>query len=235
MSFIVMFKDEDKILEEDLFEFIEEQYRFKSRFVMCYVTENEYKKMVNQVNNGELKERNKSLRAWEYGYERYRYLAAYYPYDDEILVANYNDSSRSGSYVLDRNGFSFHEYKTQFPNDGSISSKVGGIKIYTTTTYDEFIGHYLEHGYDVPNMGMDEIIDKIVHDPKAFYISIAKELSVKEREFLKTGINPKSCSNCTNPSCRTDTLIRPDDDVCTGWDNKELIGRRKLLTRSIKR
>lgn len=235
MSFIVMFKDEDKIIEEDIFEFVEEQYRFKSRFVMCHVTEEEYKRMVSQVNNNQLKERNKNLRAYEYGYERYRYLAAYYPYDDQVLIANYNDLERNGSYVLDRNGFSFHEFKQQFPNDNSISPKLGGIKIYTTTTYDEFVSHYMEHGYDVPNMGMDEVIDNIIDDPVDFYIKVATELSVKEREFLKTGISPKSCFNCTNPACRTDSILRPDDDVCAGWDNKELIGRRKLLTRSVKK
>lgn len=79
------------------------------------------------------------------------------------------------------------------------------------------------------NTNLDEIIDKIVENPREFYIKIAEVLSIEEREYLKQVIENKSCMNCSNGTCKVETSEKLDNEICAAWDNKELIGREKVL------
>lgn len=70
---------------------------------------------------------------------------------------------------------------------------------------------------------LDEIVDRILDDPKMFYENIARELSEEEYEYLKRKVEIKSCKNCTS-FCSNDKKRY----ICESWSNDELIGRAKV-------
>lgn len=74
------------------------------------------------------------------------------------------------------------------------------------------------------------IIEKIVEMPSDFYCALATHLSKKEIKYLKTLIEDKSCTNCTNNNCQ-DTNKNTRKNICDQWDNQELIGKQKILMR----
>ena len=55
---------------------------------------------------------------------------------------------------------------------------------------------------------------------RQYYIDIAKNLSIEEKD--------KSCTNCSNMSCKVNTHIY-GLDACVAWNNEELIGKTKIL------
>ncbi len=80
---------------------------------------------------------------------------------------------------------------------------------------------------------LEDIIEKIVENPKDFYIKLADSLSIEEREYLKQLIKNRCCENCTNGSCKIglDELGQKEGSNCLGWNNYELIGRQRILSR----
>lgn len=80
------------------------------------------------------------------------------------------------------------------------------------------------------NHTIDQIIEKVLDNPKDFFIKISNSLSIEEREYLKLLIKNKSCNNCSNESCRVESIEKTCDDACVSWENKELIGRQKVLS-----
>lgn len=81
------------------------------------------------------------------------------------------------------------------------------------------------------NLSLDDVIEKVIENPREFFIKIANALSIQEREYLKLLIENKSCINCSNGTCKVESTEKTRDDICVAWDNKELIGRQKILTR----
>lgn len=79
-------------------------------------------------------------------------------------------------------------------------------------------------------MSLEEVIEKVIESPRKFYIKIAEVLSIEEREYIKTFIEDKSCINCSNMSCNVNHLVDNDHISCVSWDNKEMIGRQKVLS-----
>lgn len=81
------------------------------------------------------------------------------------------------------------------------------------------------------------LIEQIIENPSEFYIKLANVLTVEEREYLKQLIENRSCSNCTNGSCRVeqsekvglDEEGKPQGSNCLSWNNSELIGRQRIL------
>lgn len=63
---------------------------------------------------------------------------------------------------------------------------------------------------------------------RQYYIDIAKNLSIEEKEKLRKIIEDKSCTNCCNMSCKVNTHIY-GLDACVAWNNEELIGKTKIL------
>ncbi len=88
---------------------------------------------------------------------------------------------------------------------------------------------------------LEDLIDKVLQNPKEFYIKLADSLSVNEREYLKTLIKNKYCGNCLNGSCRVqnnekiglDEFGNIQGSECYGWNNYELIGRERVLSKNI--
>ena len=88
---------------------------------------------------------------------------------------------------------------------------------------DNFIFEILENirnGFE--SKSLEEIINKILDNPSLFYKKVARELSAEEYNFIKSKIE-KKCSNCIN-GCGEKT-------VCSDWQNDELVGRKKVLTK----
>lgn len=70
---------------------------------------------------------------------------------------------------------------------------------------------------------LDEIVNRILDNPKLFYENIALELSREEYEYLKRKVEIKSCKNCTS-YCSGGSK----GYLCGSWSNDELIGRSKV-------
>lgn len=79
----------------------------------------------------------------------------------------------------------------------------------------------------IPN-NIENIIEKIVENPNLFYEKIAGELDEKEFLFIRSLIDNKNCSNCSNGLCKMPNFEKPIDD-CVSWCNPSLIGKTKLL------
>lgn len=81
------------------------------------------------------------------------------------------------------------------------------------------------------NLSIDDVVEKIIENPRELFIKIANTLSIQERDYLKLLIENKSCINCSNGTCRVESAEKTPNDICVAWDNKELIGRQKILTK----
>lgn len=102
-----------------------------------------------------------------------------------------------------------------------IQQKTSGVEITKTST-------------------LEDIIESIAENPKEFYIKLASLLSPQEREYLKELIKNRCCENCANGSCKAETdekigldeLGQPQGNNCLGWNNYELIGRQRVLSKN---
>lgn len=140
---IVMFEKEDKELNMSLYDFIKEQYRHANPILVCHVTKEEYKIMLDQIKHGGLNERLPRITQETLGYNKFRYLLAYDKTCNNICIANYENFEQKGNYVVDNYGLHYNKNGIQFPNDPLVSRVVGyGVKVYTTETYEDVISQY---------------------------------------------------------------------------------------------
>ncbi len=131
--------------------------------------------------------------------------------------------------------------------DKDFQSKVEKIKTEHQETLDKYKKIEEEIQQETNNVEitktstLEDIIEKIVESPRKFYINLADSLSIEEREYLKKLINNRCCDNCTNGSCRVETcekigldeLGKSQGSNCLSWNNYELIGRQRVLTKNI--
>lgn len=228
----IIVMEQDKILNMNIFEFIENQYKYQNNFIVCHVTKDEYKIMVKQIkNDGCLKEKYSRIDNLNLGYDKFRYMIAYNPKTNVIHLADYNNPDKIGTYIIDENGISYNEKMKQFYKEHYLAEIMKGPKVYTTTTYEEIVNHYitLKRKKDIPNTSLEKIIDKIIDNPREFYIKVSNELTIKEREYLKSLIENKTCKNCSNMSCSVETCEKLVSDACIAWENGELVGKQKIL------
>ena len=233
----VIVMEEDKLLNINIFEFIETQYKYQKNFVVCHVTDKEFKIMVSQIkNDGCLKEKYSRIDNLNLGYDKYRYMISYNPKNNVIHLADYNNLYKVGAYTIDENGILFNSDMEQFPNTSTLASMISkATKIYTTVTYEEVIEHYknLKRKKEITSTSIEEIINKIIDNPSEFYVKIYNELTIDEREYLKSLIECKTCGNCSNMSCRIETYEKIGSNACVAWENHELVGRQKVLNKNI--
>ncbi len=72
---------------------------------------------------------------------------------------------------------------------------------------------------------------------KEYFLEIEKLLTPEERISIRQKLKNKSCTTCTNGSCRIETYEKvgadefgnPQGYECIGWNNPEYIGRSKVL------
>ncbi|MDD3305462.1 MAG: hypothetical protein PHT75_05070 [Bacilli bacterium] len=80
-----------------------------------------------------------------------------------------------------------------------------------------------------------EIIRNIVEDESEFYMKAADQLSITEYRSLKRALFGINCLNCINEGCPIPSYEKTGDNgsKCIGWDNKELVGRSKVLKENL--
>lgn len=232
---IIMAKDEDIILDTNICEYIEAQYKYKNKFLLYHITKEEFEIMNQQIKKWGLKERFSKIDNLNLGYNKSRYMIGYNTVSDTLHIADYNNPDKIGAYIIDKNGISYNEEMCQFPIYAQSEKKTKGLKVYTTASYEDIIKHFtnIKKQKEIPNTSLEEIINKVIDNPRDFYIKICNELTIEEREYLKSLIECKTCSNCSNMSCRVETCEKSSSDACIGWDNNELIGKQKVLHKNI--
>ena len=230
-------KDEDIILDANIYECIEAYYKYNNEFIICHVTEEEFTLMCKQIENYGLKERLSQIDNVNLGYDKSRYMIANNYKNNYIALSDYNNPKKLGSYIINENGIFFDKNLEQFPNLPESKRIINGLKIYTTKSYEEIIKHYLDlkKQKEICKTSLTEIITKVIDSPAEFYKKICNELTIEEREYLKSIIENKTCKNCSNMSCRVETYEKIADDIpCLYWDNQELIGKYKILQKNNK-
>lgn len=77
---------------------------------------------------------------------------------------------------------------------------------------------------------LEYVIKRIVPDEKTFYIDAAFSLTEGEYKHIIKSIKGKSCFNCTNDNC-IKNFLNEKSNCCVFWDNPELVGREKVLSK----
>ena len=188
---IVMFENKDKELNMSLYDFIDEQYRKANPIMVCHVTEEEYSNMKKQVKSGCLNERFsvKYKNETERGYNKFRYVVTYDSFENNLLISDYNNPKKIGSYVIDTNGIHYNENGFQITNHPYPYSFTScGSKVYTTETYEDIVSHY-----------------KLQQD-------IEYKIQEKTKELIE--LIGKSCKTCNSECCGG-----PGGKACSRWSH----------------
>lgn len=72
---------------------------------------------------------------------------------------------------------------------------------------------------------IEQLILQVVHDTTTFYFQIASKLKADEYYYIKDRLQHKKCENCIKINCES----RYVNLVCDDWDNREIVGRCKIL------
>lgn len=141
---IVMFKNGDRELNMSLYDFIDVQYQLANPILVCHVTKEEYNNMKRQIKSGYLHERlPSSLRNdGSMGYNKFRYLISYDKISNNLLVSDYNNPDKRGSYIIDSKGIHYDKKGYQITNHPNPFAFYSDLKVYTTETYRDVIVHY---------------------------------------------------------------------------------------------
>lgn len=191
---IVMFEDKDRELNMSLYDFIDEQYRKANPIMVCHVTEEEYNNMKKQVKSGYLNERlPRVITEEDRGYNKFRYVVAYDKISNNLLVSDYDNPDKIGSYRIDSEGIHYDEkgYQiTNHPLQSKFISSFHSLKVYTTESYREIIAHY---------------------EARQTRENLIQE---KTRELIEL-IGGKSCNNCNSMCCGG----LADASNCSKWSH----------------
>lgn len=141
---IVMYNNEDKVLNMSLYEFVKEQYKCGKKFIVCNITNDEYKEMIKQIKNGCLQERLPRTTKDSLSYNKFRYMIAYDTCHDNILFCDYDNIDTKGSYIMNNEKIIYEKNAVKFPKDIINSRYLGGLKVYTTESYSDVISYYQE-------------------------------------------------------------------------------------------
>lgn len=86
---------------------------------------------------------------------------------------------------------------------------------------------------------LDNLLDKVLENPRGFYKKVAETLTLKEKIFIIEKLEHKNCSNCSNECCSLPYNKKigyedgkPVGSSCGGWYNSELIGKSKVLRKT---
>ena len=160
-SIIALFKERDRILPMSIYDFIA-FYKGKA-FYACTVSEEDYEKMIEQINKDGLLDERIPRTAIKGSYERKRYLLASDVENKIIRIANCDSDTVVGSYYINEDGVLCYSGEMHsFINDPVFSRKVHGVKVYTTETYEDIIANY-------------KVKREIVDEDKANYVKLSKK------------------------------------------------------------
>lgn len=141
---IIMYEDYDRESNMSLYDYIDCTYRHATPIMVCHVTEEEYSTMQKQLKSGCLNERLPRIASREeIGYNKFRYFITYDKQNNNLLVSDYNNTNKIGSYTIDSEGIHYDEKGYQFTNH-PVASRMWRAerKVYTTETYEDVIKYY---------------------------------------------------------------------------------------------
>ena len=140
---IMMTEEKDSIVNMDLYSLIETFSRSFYPFVVCHVTDDEYKLMQNEIMHGSyLPER--YSKETDYGYNKNRYLLGYNCVEKVIEIADYNhscDKESKGRYYIANGILNYDESRYPFTS-GYQHVFMQSCRIYTTKTFEDIIDYY---------------------------------------------------------------------------------------------
>ncbi len=142
---IAMYEEEDKELNMSLYDFIDECYRKAIPIMVCHVTNREYVNMKEQLKSGKLKERLPWItNEKERGYNKFRYIITYDVVENNLLISDYENPEKIGTYFLDSDGVHYDEKGHQVMDTSCFVYRDirWKIKVYTTETYEDIISYY---------------------------------------------------------------------------------------------
>lgn len=187
---IVMFKNEDRELNMSLYDFIDEQYRKTNPIMVCHVTEEEYSNMKKQLKSGRLNERlPRIIDERDRGYSKFRYVITYDSIEENLLISDYDNPEKIGSYAIDMCGIHYNENGYQVTNHPDARRFIFcALKVYTTETYQDIVSHY-----------------ELQQD-------IEYRIQEKTKELIE--LIGKSCKTCNSERCGG-----PDGRACNRWSH----------------
>lgn len=130
--------------------------------------------------------------------------------------ASFNEENKISSDEMDRiyNEYYKGESKKELKNSIKKARSVINKELINIST-----------SANVKFTNLEKIIKKVVDD-ETFYKAVASFLTPSEYNYIKNGICDKTCLNCTNSSCEP---VISSKECCLFWDNKEEIGKIKVL------
>lgn len=187
---IVMFENEDRELNMSLYDFIDAQYRNAIPIMVCHVTEEEYSNMKKQIKSGCLYERLPRItEEKDRGYNKFRYVVTYDSIENNLLISDYDNPKKIGSYVIDTDGIHYNENGYQITNHPDARRFVFcDLKVYTTETYKDIVSHY-----------------ELQQD-------IEYKIQEKTKELIE--LIGKSCKTCNTECCGG-----PEGKACSNWSH----------------
>lgn len=187
---IVMFENEDRELNMSLYDFIDAQYRNAIPIMVCHVTEEEYSNMKKQIKSGCLYERLPRItEEKDRGYNKFRYVVTYDSIENNLLISDYDNPKKIGSYVIDTDGIHYNENGYQITNHPYARRFVFcDLKVYTTETYKDIVSHY-----------------ELQQD-------IEYKIQEKTKELIE--LIGKSCKTCNTECCGG-----PEGKACSNWSH----------------
>ena len=190
---IVMYEDYDQEVNMSLYDYVEQTYRSAIPIRVCHVTEEEYTTMQKQIKSGYLNERlPRATTEEDIGYNKFRYVIVYNRISNNLLVSDYDNPGKIGSYTIDEEGIHYDEkgYQiTNHPMQRFFASSCNTLKVYTTESYKEIIAHY------ETRQTREELIKE------------------KTRELIE--LIGKSCHNCNSMCCGG----LADASDCSKWSH----------------
>ena len=156
---------------------------------------------------------------------------------DKLFYFYAQDADNNGYYVLKSDDKSIEKrnrYIMGLPLDIVIASQKenaleiiglklvnGRIRKLQNTILKEEEDYYQE------KTELFSLISKTLENPDLFYKKIGEELTIEEREYIKSLLD-KSCNTCSNGCCRVEQIDKPVYD-CIGWENNRIVGEYKVL------
>ena len=123
------------------------------------------------------------------GYNKFRYVVTYDSFENNLLISDYNNPKKIGSYVIDTDGIHYNENGFQITNHPYPYSFTSySIKVYTTETYEDIVSHY-----------------KLQQD-------IEYKIQEKTKELIE--LIGKSCKTCNSNCCGG-----PGGKACNRWSH----------------
>ena len=162
---IAMYEEEDKELNMSLYDFIDECYRKAIPIMVCHVTNREYVNMKEQLKSGKLKERLPWItNEKERGYNKFRYIITYDVVENNLLISDYENPEKIGTYFLDSDGVHYDEKGHQVMDTSCFVYRDirWKIKVYTTETYEDIISYYKSQLQQNPEYKIQEKTNELI-------------------------------------------------------------------------